>query len=330
MPEPIRLAIIGAGLFARDAHIPAILALGDSFKIVAIYSRTRANAAARAAEIPYPVDITDDLPGLLARTDLEAVDVVLPIDIMSPVIEMALASGKHVISEKPIAPDVATGRKLIAGHTGRNLWMVAENWRYEEMFVKAGELIAQGEIGRPMMASWSIHSPINAKYLATEWRRSGSFPGGFLMDGGVHHAAAWRLALGEVERVSAFTALMHADFLPADTICANLQFANGVIGTYSVIYGSKVFWTSGLTVSGENGYLSAWRDAITVNANGETRTIKASGVMTVNAELEAFAAAVRSGTPHQGEPVEALRDVAVIEAMLRSAETGQSIAPERI
>lgn len=328
---PIRIAVIGAGLFARDAHIPAILALGDLFQIVTVYSRNRDNAAARAAEIPYPVEVTDDLPALLARPDIEAVDVVLPIHVMTPVVEMALASGKHVLSEKPIAPTVAAGRQLIAGYQNPSqVWMVAENWRYEDAFIQAGQMIAQGAIGKPMLASWSLHSPINAKYNATEWRRSGVFPGGFLMDGGVHHVAAWRLILGEVVRVNAFTALMHADLLPADTMCANLEFANGVIGSYSVIYGSSAFWTSGLTISGEKGYLSVWRDAITLQVDGDKQMIKASGVMTVNAEFEGFAAAIRSGAAHAATPLEGLRDVAVVEAMLRAAETGQSIAPEVI
>lgn len=327
MPDPIRIAIIGAGLFARDAHIPAILACGDRYHIVAIYSRTLANAAARAAEIPYPVEVTDDLPTLLARPDIEAVDVVLPIHVMTPILAMALASGKHVISEKPVAPDVATGRKLIEGYAGQKVWMVAENWRYEDSFIQAAQLIAQGAIGKPMLASWSIHSPISAKYHATEWRRSGAFPGGFLLDGGVHHVAAWRLVLGEITRVSAFTALMHQDFLPADTITANLQFASGVICSYSVIYGSSVFWTSGLTVNGENGYLSVWRDAITVQVNGgEKQVIKSNNMRTVDTEFEAFAEAVRGGAEVRATPIEGLRDVAVVEAMLRSAETGQSIA----
>lgn len=330
MPEPIRLALIGAGLFARDAHIPAILTLGDLFKIVAVYSRTHENAALRAAEIPYPVEATNDLDALLARQDIEAFDIVLPIDVMPPILEKALASGKHVISEKPIAPDMTTGRRLIAGHTSGSVWMVAENWRYEDTFLQAANIIKQGEIGRPKMASWSIHSPINPKYYATEWRRAGGFPGGFLMDGGVHHVAALRLVLGEITRVNVFTALMRPDLKPIDTVCANLQFADGFLGSYSVNYGSSVFWTSGLMINGENGYLSAWRDAVTVNVRGETRTIKSNGVLTVNAELEAFAAAVRRGEPHRGMPIEGLRDVAVVEAILRAAETGQSIAPEII
>jgi len=50
----------------------------------------------------------------------------------------------------------------------------------------------------------------------------------------------------------------------------------------------------------------------------------------VDGELAAFAAAIRSGAPHRNSPVEGLRDVALLEALLRAAETGTRIAPARI
>jgi predicted dehydrogenase len=50
----------------------------------------------------------------------------------------------------------------------------------------------------------------------------------------------------------------------------------------------------------------------------------------VNTEFAAFAAAIREGKPHRNTPQEALQDVAVIEAMLRSAETGKAENAERI
>ena len=94
--------LVGAGLFAREAHVPAMQALGDTFEIVAIHSRTRAKADALAAEIaqtaPAP-DVVDDLETLLARDDVEAVDLVLPIQTLPAVIRQALTAGKHVISE---------------------------------------------------------------------------------------------------------------------------------------------------------------------------------------------------------------------------------------
>jgi predicted dehydrogenase len=61
-----------------------------------------------------------------------------------------------------------------------------------------------------------------------------------------------------------------------------------------------------------------------------TRTIAITPHQGVKAELAAFAAAIRRGEAHRCPPGQALQDVAVIEAMLRSAELGCQVAPEQI
>ncbi len=160
---PLRIGLIGAGLFAQDAHVPALQALGDTFEIAAIHSRTRAKADALAAQIgqtaPAP-DVVDDLDTLLARADIEAVDLVLPIQTLPGVIRQALAAGKHVISEKPAAPDLSTGRDLLAFYAQHpdQVWSVAENWRYEAAFLRAADLIRAGEIGQPVTCHWVLHT----------------------------------------------------------------------------------------------------------------------------------------------------------------------------
>ena len=113
MADPIRLGLIGAGVFMRDDHVPALKALTDRFDGVAVYSRTRTSAEALQAHLPHPADIYTDLDQLLARPDIEAVDIVLPIENLPWAVEKALAAGKHIISEKPITPDVATGRRML-------------------------------------------------------------------------------------------------------------------------------------------------------------------------------------------------------------------------
>jgi predicted dehydrogenase len=134
----IRLALIGAGIFMRDAHLPALLRLSDRFEIVAVHSRTPESTAALIERIGASVEPIADVDALLARADIDAVDMVLPIPAQAAVLAQVLASGKHVISEKPIAPDNATARALIElqrQHPAQ-VWMVAENWRYEEAYVR--------------------------------------------------------------------------------------------------------------------------------------------------------------------------------------------------
>jgi predicted dehydrogenase len=271
---------------------------------------------------------------LLARPDIEAVDIVLPIDVMPDVVAMALQAGKHVVSEKPIAPDVATGRRLLARyaeHPGQ-VWMVAESWRYEDAFEQAAALIRAGEIGRPLLCDWTLHKPITPdnEYYQTAWRQVPAYPGGYALDAGVHHAAVLRLILGDIREVSAVTAQVRSDLPPLDTLSASLQFANGVLGTYLVTFAVGAPWPPALRITGESGALSVWHQKLTVTREGTPHTLPVKANRAVEAELVAFAQAIRAQQPHRNSPAEALQDLAVIEAMLRSAETGLKVSPEMI
>lgn len=335
--RPIRLAVLGTGLFAREAHIPALNALRDTFEIAAIYTRdVSSRSAAEAARlVPGEVTITDDLDGLLARDDIDAVDVVWPIPLLAEGVERALDAGKHVISEKPAASSVAEGRHLLnryAAHPDA-VWMVAENWRYEPAFRQAAALIGEGAIGRILTLDWIAHTAMSAPnpYYGTVWRRENAFMGGFLLDGGVHHIAMLRLIAGEVARVSAASAQHRPDLPPVDTLSAALTFENGAVGTYSVTYAAGSPWPASLRVVGEAGALRVHHHGIELtDAGGQTRRIDIEGRSGIENELAAFAAAIRGGAPHLNTPAEGVQDVAVIEAMLRSAESGERVTPERI
>lgn len=341
--RPIRLALIGAGVFARDAHLPSLLRHPDQFEIAAIYSRTERTARALAEQIPYPVDLYTNLDALLVRADIEAVEILLPHTALPAAIRQALAAGKHILSEKPIAPDMATGRELLSQYARVHqrspstirphiIWMVGENWRYEDAFRQAAEIVRSGQIGTPLTCHWSVYTPItaNSKYYHTLWRRDSSSPGGFLMDSGIHHLAALRLILGEISQVSATTRQNSPDLPPADTIAATLAFANGVLGTYLATYATGAPWPPHLHIGGTEGSLRVQRKEIELTRGGKTERIETGGFDGVEKELLAFAAAIRTNAPHDNPPVEALRDLAVIEAMLESAASGHPVTPVQI
>ena len=69
---PIRIALVGAGVFARDAHLPSLLRLSHLFEIVAIFSRTETSATALAEQVPYPVEVFTRLASSrCVRTDID-------------------------------------------------------------------------------------------------------------------------------------------------------------------------------------------------------------------------------------------------------------------
>lgn len=153
-----------------------------------MYSRSEKSASVLAAQaaalgLPAPpvyhdsADAKTNLTALLARTDIHAVIVVLPIPAQPAVIRQALAAGKHVLSEKPIAADVATGRTLIAEYEAQYkakglLWRVAENFEAEAGHLAARRLISAGTIGR--VVSFSARTVGNvekgSKWWSTSWR----------------------------------------------------------------------------------------------------------------------------------------------------------------
>ena len=329
--RPVRIALVGAGIFTRDAHVPAIQALGDQIEVVAVYSRTQSSTDAVAALFDHPVDTYTDLDALLKRNDIEAVDVTLPIPLIPDVVRQALRAGKHVISEKPMAPSVAEGRALIdfyADHRDK-VWMVAENWRYHDVTHKAAALIKEGRIGNPVMVTWHEAVAIGAdnKYFNTAWRKTGDFQGGFILDGGVHRAAALRALLGEVASVSGFSRQIRPELPPVDT----LRFESGALGVYTITYGGDAPWTPVLDIVGDRGAMRISRyETIDLESGGQTEEIHPISGSDIQAELAAFAHSVRTGEPHLNTPEEGLLDVALMEAMLRAGESGEIVVPARL
>ena len=348
--QRVRLALIGAGIYARDAYLPAFNRLRPHFDLAAIWSRSQASAAALAEQWrglarpehstdngqPGAVELTTDLTALLARDDIDAVAIVLPIPVQAAVVAQALAAGKHVISEKPIASSRAEALPLLELHRRRPecVWMVAENWRYEEAFVRSAELIRSGAIGRPLLAHWAQYSPImrpGNKYAGSEWRRAGLFAGGLLLDGGVHHMAVLRMLLGEVTSAAAVVQQLAPELPPADTLTATLAFASGAQATYLTTFALGTPFGAPLVIVGERGSLRIERGRIEQAHSDEPVQVTECGCYNgVDNELIAFAAAIRTGAPHRNTPLEALGDLAVIDAMLAAAQDGRQHTPAAV
>lgn len=114
---------------------------------------------------------------MLSRSDINTVIVVLPITLQPDIILKALAAGKHVLSEKPVAPDVAQGLDLIktynSQYKGKGLiWRVAENFEAEPGFRAAGDAIASGKIGKVIFFKTVAFNYIDkeSKWYKTPWR----------------------------------------------------------------------------------------------------------------------------------------------------------------
>lgn len=332
------IALIGSGIFAKEEHLPAIQAT-PLLILKAIYSRSL-NSAQGLSEGLSDVDLySEDQEGrsydeLLKRDDISGVVIALPILAQPTYIRKALSAGKHVLAEKPIAKDVATATELLNWYNtnirkpGAPIFSIAENFRFLDSFVYASQVVA--ELGRVLQFRTRINALVQpgGKYFETAWRKKPEYQGGFLLDGGVHFIAGTRLLLGEENKpvkTSAFTVQLREHLPPVDTLNATVLLKNGSSGTISISFGTT-FTGSVYEVAAEKGTVTVSRGKVTVSRDGkeESKEFPDEG-SGVKQEVKAWAEAVAKGVENpQQSPEEALRDLEILEASLKSGENGGS------
>ncbi|KAL8790967.1 MAG: hypothetical protein Q9195_006112 [Heterodermia aff. obscurata] len=310
---PVGVALIGS-------------ARRDLLSLKAIYSRTSRSAQALASDI----DVYGDDAGegrsyedLLNRDDVQNVIIALPIVVQPEYIRKALQAGKHVLSEKPIAKDLGTARELLDWyHDGGNklggTWSVAENFRFLDSFLYAAQRISS--LGRVLSFNVRI-ATFKTDPPETPWRKTPSHQGGFLLDGGVHFTAGIRLLLGEtyIQTLSAHTAQLQAHLPPVDTVDATMKTNTGVTGSFSVSFGTTLPDVFEYCVGCKGGSVTVREGVVVMRREGEESREFPDEGEGVRQEVEAWA---EGGKSRRQCPEEALADLEMLEAMLRSGESG--------
>ena len=172
--EKVKLGYIGCGICARDLHWPALQQLKDRFEVVNVCSRTAAKAEAFAGLVGAPRFCTR-VEQLLADAEVEAVVINYPFEQNCALTRAAIAAGKHVLVEKPMAGDMEQAREMLAlEQLGAPVTMIAENFYYRKSVLTAAEWIHSGKIGTPTAALVQVlsHFSRDAKWLVeSDWRR---------------------------------------------------------------------------------------------------------------------------------------------------------------
>ncbi|MFD8540681.1 Gfo/Idh/MocA family protein [Streptomyces rubrogriseus] len=148
--EPIRIGVVGASPdrgWAADAHLPALRHL-PQYKITAVGTR-RADSAHRAARRYGAAHAFTDPRSLAAHPDVELVAIVVKVPDHARLVEAALAAGKHVLCEWPLARTTEEAARLTAAAHGAGVVnAVGLQARHAPTVVRARELIRQGYVGR--------------------------------------------------------------------------------------------------------------------------------------------------------------------------------------
>ena len=194
----ISLAILGAGFMGR-AHAANYQTLGDRVRVKTVASRGAGRAAAVAETVG--AEPSTDLEAAVSDPEVDAVDICLPTPLHREWAERALAAGKHVFLEKPLALTADDADAIVsAGTEAGRVLMIGLVLRFWPEYVELERRISAGGLGRPRAVStYRLSPPIDWN----DWMVDAAQSGGVAVDMLVHDFDQMNWLLGRPRRVFA-------------------------------------------------------------------------------------------------------------------------------
>jgi predicted dehydrogenase len=320
--EPLRIGVLGAARISGNAIVEPARRTGT--RLVAVAARRRDRAEAFAAEAGVE-RVLDSYQAVLDDPEVEAVYNPLPNGLHGPWNARAIAAGKHVLSEKPFASNAAEAAEVRALAAGTSL-VVAEafHYRYHPVMQRMMEILASGEIGelRHVEAVMIGNSPED------DPRWDLALAGGSLMDLGCYSLHAIRTLqefAGGPPRLTSVTGGERAGHPGVDEwVTAEMQYPAGIsavsrchMAAEQNEFRLRIIGTQG-EVDAENFALPHQDDRINVrtqpDGHPEQRVERMGTKTSYTYQLEAFTAAVRTGTPMLTDLDDAVQNMELVDA----------------
>jgi 1,5-anhydro-D-fructose reductase (1,5-anhydro-D-mannitol-forming) len=226
--------VIGIGDIATRRVIPAIQSESRS-RLYGLVTRDPAKAA------PYGVRIWTTLGEALADPAVQAVYVSTPVFLHAPQTIQALRAGKHVLCEKPMAMSEAeSGTMLQARDESGKLFGVAYYRRSYPKVQRANQLLANGAIGKPVLAELTSHSWYDGQDSRSWLVDPAQSGGGPLFDVASHRIDVLNFLFGQPLRVTAQLSNVVHPYAVEDNATVMIEYAGGVRGVVDVRWHSKV------------------------------------------------------------------------------------------
>lgn len=178
--SPLRVGLIGYGFAGQTFHAPVLSAV-PGLELAAV-----ASSQPDKVRADWPgVAVEPDSAALLARNDIDLVVIAAPNAQHHPLARAALEAGRHVVVDKPFTLDAAQARDLaaLATQQGR-LLSVYQNRRFDADFLTLRELLASGQLGRPVYVE--SHFDRFRPQVRERWREQAVPGAGLWVDLGAH------------------------------------------------------------------------------------------------------------------------------------------------
>ncbi len=329
-----RAAIVGLGWWGQ--HIAACLRQpGAKLDLV----RGVDPQAARLTEFGerYSIPVTAKLEDALAAPDVDVVILATPHSLHESQILACASTGKHVFCEKPLALTAASARRAIDACQAAGVVLgVGHERRFEPAIREIKQLVDDGALGTLMHLEANFSHDLLAKLNPDDWRASvQESPIPALSAMAIHLTDAYLYLCGPIAEVFAYSTKRVGNWGAGDVLTVQLQFASGLTGALSTILVTPMFVR--FQVFGSEAWAEARSDVhpgqpglttLNVSRTGEQRIVRGLDfVDTVRINLDAFADAVAGLKPYPITTEEKLGNIAVMQAIIESAESGRPVRP---
>jgi predicted dehydrogenase len=328
--KSIRYAVVGLGHIAQNAVLPAFRNARRNSRLAALVSDDPRKLKALAKK--YQVGATysyEDYENCLAHVD--AVYIALPNRMHEEYTVRAAKAGVHVLCEKPMAVTASECEQMIAACREAEVkLMIAYRLHFEEINLRAVELVRRGRIGEPKFFNSSFSMRVKPGNIRTESLAVG---GGTLYDIGVYciNAARYlfRAEPTEVMAISVNSGTRRVSEIDEST-GALLRFDGERVAAFVTSFNAadaasyQIVGTRGrLDVDPAYEYSEGLGYRLTID--GKTQQKKTGKRDQFSPELLYFSDCILRNRTPEPSGYEGLQDVRIVQALYESAETGKAV-----
>ena len=280
----------------------------------------------------HGVEVVTELDAVLRDRSIQGVVLCTPHTQHTEQIVKVANAGKHVFCEKPLSMTRADVLRAIeAVNRNKVALAVGHERRFEPPIIELMRVVKSGELGIPLQVEANFSQDKFLSLAADNWRLSGKeAPAGPMTATGIHLLDLSIGVFGEAETVHTSVRQLGSGLTNGDTLAALVTFRRGGHALISAILATP--FAGRFAVYGSQGWAEV-RDKTHPEApEGWTLTTQLRGQRAVSVDippapavlhnLEAFADAAEGRTPYPVPREQMIANVSALEAIFRSAKSG--------
>lgn len=330
--RPVKVAMIGLGWWGRKM-VAVAKGAADDLEVVSAVEPYGDTAAAFCKE--NDIRFFSDYSAALADLEVEAVILATPHDLHEEQIDLAVKAGKHIFCEKPLALTREGAVRAVKACESHGLVLgMGHERRFEPPVAQMLAAAADGSLGRILQIEANFSHDKFLSLDPSNWRLNASHaPAAGMTATGIHLTDLAVKLLGPARDVRVVCENLASSFPQGDTLSAHVRFKDG--GTAYVSATLVTPFVSRFAVFGTKGWIDIRDKAHVESPDGWVVTKTSTGMPIevshvppaepVRDNLVAFARAVRGETEYPIKGSEMVENIALLEAIIASAQNGQVV-----